>query len=153
MQWISLIHHKFYVVNMCFTVITCDALPVDNHGYYTNANCTSREQAYDDTCTLECHLGYKSNGDPMKTCQLDGTWNSSTRCIGKCHLNGTWKSSMRCIGKCHLNGTWNSSTRCIGKCQLDETWNLFIRCIGNCQLCYIFVGDQPGENVSRILKP
>ena len=93
MQWISLIHHKFYVASMCFTVITCDALPVDNHGYYTNANCTSREQAYDDTCTLECHLGYIPNGDPEKTCQLDGTWNSSTRCIGKCHLDGTWNSS------------------------------------------------------------
>ena len=138
MQWISLIHHKCYVANMCFTVITCDELPVDNHGYYTNANCTSREQAYDDTCTLECYLGYIPNGDPMKTCQLDGTWNSSTQCIGKCHLNGTWnsstgwvgkcllegtrKSSMGCVGKCHLDGTWNSSTGCVGKCHLDGTW-------------------------------
>ena len=89
-QCISLIYHKLHAASMCFTVITCDALPVDNHGYYTNANCTSREQTYNDTCTLECHPNYTPNGDPVKTCQLDGTWNSSTRCIGKCHLDRTW---------------------------------------------------------------
>ena len=67
-----------------FTAITCDALPSDDHGHYTNATCSTREHFYNDRCALECSLGYTVDGDPVKTCQLDGSWNSSfTRCVGK----------------------------------------------------------------------
>ena len=63
--------------------VTCEVLPHDPHGKYTNANCTKLKTFYNDSCELECALGYKVEGDPVKMCQLNGDWNSNLHCIGK----------------------------------------------------------------------
>ena len=70
--------------------VTCEALPVDLHGHYKNENCTARNSTYDETCELECDVGYersdtavKSADDDVQTCQLDGTWSSDAHCVGE----------------------------------------------------------------------
>ncbi|KAK2149960.1 hypothetical protein NP493_2875g00011, partial [Ridgeia piscesae] len=61
--------------------ITCEFLREDPKGKYKNHNCTARNSSYDETCELECELGYMRDPDTNQTCQLDGTWSSDTHCV------------------------------------------------------------------------
>ena len=69
--------------------ITCDALPEVDYGHYTEAACTTQERDFGEICSLECDLGYVVDGDAVKSCQIDGTWNSSNGCIGEICITTT----------------------------------------------------------------
>lgn len=66
-----------------FSEITCETLRADPNGKYKNLTCTHQKPAYNETCELECDIGYEASGDGVQTCQLDGTWSSHTQCIGE----------------------------------------------------------------------
>ena len=63
--------------------ITCRALPVDPNGKYTSVNCTEQNTPYNESCELECDLGYVASGDGVQTCQLNGNWSSHIHCVGE----------------------------------------------------------------------
>ena len=67
--------------------IPCEALPVDPNGTYKNASCTEEKTPYNESCELECDLGYVASGDGVQTCQLNGKWSGHAHCIGE--IKGT----------------------------------------------------------------
>ena len=37
--------------------------------------------SYEDTCSLQCDVGYELMGSSTLMCRADGTWNSSSICV------------------------------------------------------------------------
>ena len=82
-RFVWLILKKHTLIIWCFSDVSCEALPADPHGTYTNAKCIETKTFFNESCELACHLGYRATGDPVQTCQLDGGWSSDIHCIGE----------------------------------------------------------------------
>jgi hypothetical protein len=74
---------SFNVKGMSIISVKCDALPGVADGAYTAADCTTRAHDPTDTCTLECNTGFMPDGEPVTSCQSNGTWSSHAICVGE----------------------------------------------------------------------
>ena len=65
-------------------VVTCDALPTDPHGFYMSETCIKQRSFYNDSCELECELGYNlTSSDGVHKCTENGTWSNNVTCERK----------------------------------------------------------------------
>ena len=109
--------------------IACEALLVDVNGTYKNANCTEQKTPYNESCELECDLGYVASGDGVQTCQLNGIWSSHIHCVGRI--------TRSCIYCTHVFHEHNIGPKC-----LEPVTDLAVGQIGNFKLDYVAKCDK-----------
>jgi len=59
----------------------CPSQPVVPNGSVTCSLGDDGVTSYEDTCSLQCDVGYELMGSSTLTCHANGTWNSSSICV------------------------------------------------------------------------
>ena len=57
-----------------FSVVTCQSISPPDNGAST---CSTGTSNVGDNCTVTCNEGYEVQGDGVRTCQNNGTWNGT----------------------------------------------------------------------------